>query len=197
MKMNKIAASILLSVMMLSCNVNQKKEAELPEVDVDVSTEEGQLPTYEVNWADVDVGTTTKTVEIPKVVIVMEEEEVEVPYIDVNMPDDKDNQEKVERNIVIEAEVTDKEHELEIQEIWASDDNLYVISELKMLDQTIGDKKMRVSDQLTLNAPDLNIKHYVIGKRPDRVFNNQNTYVNSMSELKNKIDGDYRVIYTK
>ena len=127
----------------------------------------------------------------------MEEEEVEVPYIDVNMPDDKDNQEKVERNIVIEAEVTDKEHELEIQEIWASDDNLYVISELKMLDQTIGDKKMRVSDQLTLNAPDLNIKHYVIGKRPDRVFNNQNTYVNSMSELKNKIDGDYRVIYTK
>ncbi|MBR9847188.1 MAG: hypothetical protein GYB35_14305, partial [Algicola sp.] len=114
--MNKIAASILLSVMMLSCNVNQKKEAELPEVDVDVSTEEGQLPTYEVNWADVDVGTTTKTVEIPKVVIVMEEEEVEVPYIDVNMPDDKDNQEKVERNIVIEAEVTDKEHELEIQE---------------------------------------------------------------------------------
>ena len=58
---------------MFNCNVDQKKEMELPSVDVDVSAEEGQLPTYDVDWADVNVGTTTKTVEVPKVVIVMEE----------------------------------------------------------------------------------------------------------------------------
>ncbi len=197
MKMNKIGISLFLAVLMMSCNVNQKKEAELPEVDVDVSAEEGQLPTYDVNWADVNVGTTTKTMEIPKVVVVMEEEEVEVPYIDVDMPNDEDGNEKVERSIVIEAEVTDNEHELNIKEVWAANNNLYVISELKELDQTIGDKKMRVSDQLTLNARDLNVKHYIVGERPDRVFNTQHDYVNSMNDLKNKLDGDYKVIYSK
>ncbi|WP_431135936.1 hypothetical protein [Psychroserpens mesophilus] len=195
--MNKIGISLFLAVLMMSCNVNQKKEAELPEVDVDVSAEEGQLPTYDVNWADVNVGTTTKTMEIPKVVVVMEEEEVEVPYIDVDMPNDEDGNEKVERSIVIEAEVTDNEHELNIKEVWAANNNLYVISELKELDQTIGDKKMRVSDQLTLNARDLNVKHYIVGERPDRVFNTQHDYVNSMNDLKNKLDGDYKVIYSK
>ncbi|WP_040251057.1 hypothetical protein [Psychroserpens mesophilus] len=195
MKIKTLALSAIMATLILSCNVNQKKEAELPEVDVDVTTEEGQLPTYEVNWADVNVGTTTKTVEIPKIVIVMEEEEVEVPFIDVDMPND--DSEKMERNIVIEAEVTDKEHDLEIKEVWASNNNLYVISELKMLSQDIGDKKMRVSDQLTLNAKDLNVKHYIIGERPDRVFNNQHTYVKSMSDLKTKLEGDYRVIYSK
>lgn len=199
MKIKTMTLCVIFATLMLSCNVNQKKEAELPEVDVDISTEEGQLPSYEVNWADVDVGTTTKTVEIPKVVIVMEEEEVEVPYIDVDMPgEDNDNDNtKVERNIVVEAEVTDKEHDLEIKEVWASNNNLYVISELEMLDQAIGDKKMRVSDQLTLNSRDLNVKHFIIGERPDRVFNNQHSYVKNMSDVKSKIKGDYRVIYSK
>jgi hypothetical protein len=129
------------------------------------------------------------------VVIVMEEEEVEVPFIDVEMPDDNDDTEREERSIVIEAEVTDNEHEISIREIWASNNNLYVISELMATDQTIGDKKMRVSDQITLKARDLNVKHFIVGERPDRVFNTQHTYVKNMEALKSKIEGDYKVIY--
>jgi len=196
MKIRTITLSIALSVLLFNCNVDQKKEMELPSVDVDVDTESGQLPTFDVNWADVNVGTTTKTVTVPKVVVVMEEEDVEVPFIDVDMPGD-DAAEKEERNIVIEAEVTDNEHTLKIKEIWASDNNLYVISELKSTTQTIGDKKMRVSDQITLKARDLNVKHYIVGERPDRVFNTQHTYFKSMASLKDKIKTDYKVIYTK
>ncbi|WP_235989355.1 hypothetical protein [Psychroserpens algicola] len=200
MKIRTIIMTTVCAALISSCNIDQKKEAELPSVDVDmdVSAEEGQLPTFDVDWADVNVGTTTKTVKVPKVVIVMEEEEIEVPYIDVDMPeDDNADYEKEERNILIEAEVTDNEHTLDIKEILASNNNLYVISELKSTNQTIGDKKMRVSDQLTLNARDLNVKHYIIGERPDRVFNTQHTYVKNMDELKSKIKGDYKVIYSK
>ena len=64
-------------------------------------------------------------------------------------------------------------------------------------EQTIADKKMRVSDQLTLRARDLNVKHFIIGARPDRVFNTQHTYVKDMNALASKIKGDYKVIYTK
>ena len=123
----------------------------------------------------------------------MEEEEVEVPYLDVDMPNGGD---KEERTLLIEAEVSDEEHEIEIKEIWATGKRLMVVSELKATGKSIGDKKMRVSDQVTLNAPVLDVRYYVIGKKPDRLFNSQHTYVDNMSDLKNKI-GDYKVIYTR
>lgn len=179
--------------MLGACNIKKEEKGELPELDVDVTADAGELPEYEVNWADVNVGTRTKTLEIPKVVIVMEEETVEVPYIDVDMPDGK---EKFEKTIMVEAEVTDKEHTLEIQEIWAADDNLYVISKLAPTERSIGDKKMRVSDQVTLNARDLNIRHYIIGAKPDRVFNTRYDYLNSKENLKARVS-DYSVIYKK
>ena len=201
MKIRSIVMSAMIASLIFSCDIDQKKEAKLPDVDVDmdVSAESGQLPSFDVDWADVNVGTTTKTVKVPKVVIVMEEEEIEVPYIDVDMPgdDDDDNNEKEERTLLIEAEVSGDEHTLDINEIWATNNNLYVISELKSTGQKIGDKTMRVSDQVTLNASDLNVRHYIVGERPDRVFNSQHTYVKDMSALKAKMKGDYKVIYSK
>lgn len=185
--------SIGLLVLLMGCNVEKKEKGELPELDVDVTADAGELPEYEVDWAEVNVGTTTKMVKIPKIVVVMEEEEVEVPFIDVDMPNAQD---KEERTIMVEAEVDEREHALEINEIWANNNNLYVISELKSREQSLGDKKMRVSDQVTLNAPDLNIKHYIVGERPNRVFNTQYTYLNGIDELKGRVD-DYKVIYKK
>ncbi|NNE31979.1 MAG: hypothetical protein HKN40_06370 [Winogradskyella sp.] len=194
----KIMYVLAIGTLVMSCNIDQKKDMEMPEVDVDM--EEGQLPTFDVDWADVNVGTTTKMVEVPKVVVVMEEEEVEVPYIDVDMPNDDDDDmdmEKVERTIAVEAEVSDVEHDLEIKEIWAKGNNLYVISTLEATDTSIDDKKMRVSDQVTLNAPDLNVKHYIIGERPDRVFNTRYTYVASMDDLKVKLGDGYTSVYSR
>lgn len=176
-----------------ACNIKKEEKGEMPELDVDVTADAGELPEYDIDWADVNVGTKTDTLEIPKVVVVMEEETVEVPYIDVDMPD---GEEKFEKTIMVEAEVTDKEHTLEIQEIWAAGDNLYVISKLEPTEQSIGNKKMRVSDQITLNAPDLNVRHYIIGVKPERVFNMQYDYLDSDESLKVSLN-DYAVIYTK
>ena len=55
------------------CNVEKTEEGELPEVKV----EGGNMPKYEVETPEVEVG--TKTVE------------VEVPTATVEMPDDPDN----------------------------------------------------------------------------------------------------------
>ncbi|MFD0798382.1 hypothetical protein ACFQZJ_12995 [Maribacter chungangensis] len=176
-----------------ACNIKKEEKGEMPDMDVDVTADAGELPEYDVNWADVNVGTTTKTLDIPKVVVVMEEETVEVPFIDVDMPD---GDEKMEQTIMVEAEVTDNEHELDIVEIWAAGDALYVVSKLDAKDRSIGDQKMRVSDQVTLNAPELEIKHYIVGAKPDRIFNTQYDYLDSIDELKSSVDG-YTVIYTK
>jgi len=59
-----------LAIGLAACDVDQTKEAELPEVDV----KGGQAPEFDVETADVDVGT-KKT-------------EVEVPDVDVKMPGD-------------------------------------------------------------------------------------------------------------
>ncbi|WP_343487307.1 hypothetical protein [Allomuricauda sp. d1] len=191
--MKKIVHIGIAMLLIASCNIKKEEEGELPEVDVDVEAEAGNLPEYEVNWADVDVGTTTRTVEIPKVVVVMEEEEVEVPYLDVNMPNEG---EKTERTVMIEAEVTDTSHDLEIEEIWAANNTLYVISRLEATGDNLGDKKMRVSDQVTLNAPDLNVKHLIIGERPDRVFNNQHTYISTEDNVRDHVGDGAKKIYS-
>lgn len=177
-----------------SCKMEQTKEAELPSVDVDVETEAGQLPTYDVDWAEVNVGTRTEMVEIPKVVVVMEETEVEVPYLDVDMPEEYGK--KMERTIMIEAEVDEFEHSLEIEKIYASGNNLVVMSRLNKNETSLGDKKVRVSDQVKINAPDLNVKHYVVGEKPNRVFNDAYIYVNNESDFEDKVE-DYKVIYSK
>lgn len=194
--LNHFLMVIMAFGLVYSCDFEKTEEGELPEMDVDVSAdyEEGELPEYDVDWADVNIGTTTKTIEVPKVVVVMEEETVEVPTIDVDMPDS--DEEKVERTLMIEAEVTGKEHDIEIEQIWASGKTLHVIAELEELGTDIGEQTLRVQDQVTLNAPDLDVRYYIVGERPERVFNSRYTYVSSMQDLENKI-GDHDVIYTK
>lgn len=68
-----LATGILL-VPLAACDIDQTEEGELPDVDVDVS--EGQLPEYDVEGPDVDVGTVTDTVII------------ETPTVDIDLPDD-------------------------------------------------------------------------------------------------------------
>ena len=193
--MKKLSILMLATVFAVGCNVKKEDKGEMPDVDVDVSADAGELPEYEVNWADVNIGTTTKMVNVPKVVIVMEEEEVEVPVLDVDMPNE-DGSEKEERTLMVEAEVKDTEHAIDIKKIYAADNNLYVVSELMAMDKSIGDKTMRVSDQVVLNAPDMNVIYYVVGEKPENMFNSQYKYMNNMSDVEAKMDGN-QVIYTK
>jgi hypothetical protein len=66
-----IAASLIapFALGLAACDVDQTEEGEMPEVNV----EGGNMPEYDVETADVDVGTEEKTVE--------------VPTVDVKMPD--------------------------------------------------------------------------------------------------------------
>jgi hypothetical protein len=59
-----------LAIGLAACDVDQTKEAELPDVEV----KGGQVPEFDVETAEVDVGTEKKTIEVPDV--------------DVKMPDD-------------------------------------------------------------------------------------------------------------
>lgn len=185
--------ALLISIFFLSnCTVDQTKEIEMP--DVDVSVEEGQLPSWDIKWADVNVGTTTKKVNVPKVRVIMEEEEVAVPFIDVDMP--QEYGEKEELILISEAEVTGESHNLEIIEVIATGKRLNVISELKSTGQDLGDERMRVSDRIVLKAPDLDVKHYIIGERPVGDFNNQYTYLKSKVDVMDRIEGG-TTIYKK
>jgi hypothetical protein len=46
-----------------ACDVDQTQEGDLPDVDV----EGGQIPEYDVDAADVDVGTDTSTIVTPDI----------------------------------------------------------------------------------------------------------------------------------
>jgi len=178
------------SLTLYNCDVDKKGKLEMPEVAVDV--EEGNIPNFDVDWAEVNVGTKTKMVKVPTVKVVVEEMEVEVPYVDVDMP----NEDKEELSVAVEAEVNDFEHEINIKEIRASKNRLFVVSQLDKLDVDLDGNVLRVQDQIELNAPDLDIKHYIIGKKPNRSFNSRYTYVSNMNNLPTKVK-EAKVIYKK
>lgn len=73
--MGKIIAGIIAAVAIIGViyfvDVDQTQEAQLPDVDVDVSG--GQLPSFKAETGDIDVGTTT----------------IEVPTIDLESPEEE------------------------------------------------------------------------------------------------------------
>jgi uncharacterized lipoprotein len=79
--MMKNASKVLLGLSFLgiaACDVDQTKEGKLPDVDVNASG--GQLPEFNVEGPEVNVGTENKTIE--------------VPTVDVNMPGDSKAEKK-------------------------------------------------------------------------------------------------------
>ena len=69
-------------------DIQKTQEGELPEVDVDVSG--GQLPEYDVDVADVDIGTREAEISVPDVDVDMEKKRITVPDVDVHLPDDEE-----------------------------------------------------------------------------------------------------------
>lgn len=60
-------------------DINQTKEAELPEVAVSG----GQAPAFDVDTAKVEVGTTETAIDVPKVEVGTTKETVKLPTVDV------------------------------------------------------------------------------------------------------------------
>ncbi|MDQ3074219.1 MAG: hypothetical protein M3Q88_01210 [Pseudomonadota bacterium] len=58
-------AALIVSLGLAACDVDQTREAEVPDVDVNASG--GQLPTYDVDGPEVNVGTENVVVQVPEV----------------------------------------------------------------------------------------------------------------------------------
>lgn len=160
-----------------ACDIDQTRDAELPDVDVDVQG--GQLPAWDIDGPDVTVGTTTKTVTVPKLVVVTEEEQVEVPYIDVDVP----GEDKHEQTVTVEVEVPNDGYDLRITDVYMFSDRLVVLSQLEDTGNATGQQRVRVSDRVTIASPDLDVRHYVVGDRPAGVSNEQYRFVSSRDEI--------------
>lgn len=174
---------VLLMVMPLAaCRVQQEETGSLPDVDVEV--EPGSLPEYDIDGPDVNVGVTERTVTVPRVVVVQEEETVNVPYIDVDLP----GTERVERTLTPEVEVPTGGYDLTIQGVYAVNNELWVVSQLEEVDASAPEAAVRVSDRVVLNAPDMSVRHFIIGERPVGSFNEQYTFIESRDAIAPEID---------
>lgn len=78
------APAIVLMVFATGCRVEQEQAGELPDVDV----EPGQLPEYEVEGPEVEIGSEQKEITVPDVDIDTEQKEITVPDIDIELPTD-------------------------------------------------------------------------------------------------------------
>ena len=80
-----LALTAAAGLSLTACEVDQTKEAQAPDVDINASG--GQLPEYDVDAKEVVVGTTNTTIDVPK--IETQKETVSVPVVGV-----KDNGEE-------------------------------------------------------------------------------------------------------
>lgn len=75
---NKLIAMLCLSILVLplaACSVEQTEEGELPEIEA----EGGNMPEYDVDAADVEIGTEEREVTVPDVDIEPPSEDEEEP----------------------------------------------------------------------------------------------------------------------
>ena len=180
-----------LAVVGAGCSVEQTEQAEAPDVDVDVDP--GQWPEYDIDWADVDVGTREQTVSVPVVDIRTERREVTVPYLDINPPGASGRE---ERAIVIGVDVPHAGYRLAITEVRAANDDLWVIGRLEETDDTAAQVNTRVSDRVVVNAPDdLDVRKVIVGARPEGAEVSEHRFVSSMSAL--NIPSRARVLYQR
>ncbi len=194
MKIQLLPLLTFLLFALAACDVDQTESAEMPEVDVDIDTEAGNLPEFDVDWADVDVTTTTRMVEVPKVRVVMEEEAVEVPVIDVDWPNEYGDAE--ETTLMVEADV-DRESTLDIEDVYATNNRIIVLASLNSDGRELSDgEMMRVSDQVVVTAPDMDVRYYIIGDRPAGMTNTRYRYIRDRNDIGEMMQNG-RSIYTK
>ncbi|MGB6294899.1 MAG: hypothetical protein WBF90_01790 [Rivularia sp. (in: cyanobacteria)] len=179
---------MMLLVPLASCQIEKEQAARLPEVNI----EPGRLPEYDIKGPDVNVGVTKRTVTVPKVIVVQEQQTVEVPYIDVDLP----GVERKERTITSEVEVPSAGYNLEIQDVYATNNELWVVSRLEEENPNAPKTTVRVSDRIVINAPDIPVRQYIIGERPNGNFNEQYTFINSREQIDSQL-ANGKQLYSK
>jgi len=187
-----IASGLGLATMM-ACAVDQTQGARAP--DVDVEADPGRWPQYDVKWADIDVGTTERTLTIPVVRIERRTRTVRVPYIDINPPGAVD---RADRVVSIDLDVPHAGYEVQVVEVRASGDDLWVIGQLRENSVPRSRRTTRISDQVVVKAPrDLDIRTVVIGNRPTGSEIGPYRFVDSMDEVEQMIPPGARIVYRR
>lgn len=159
----------------------QTEEGRLP--DVDVNVEEGKLPKYDIDAPDVNVSLQKRTVTVPKVIVVTEEEEVTVPHIDIDFP----NEEETETTVAVEVEVPSSGYDVEIEEIYLVGDEYLVVSRLEGSAEAADGEINRVTDHAVISGPELDVRHIIIGQKPDRSYNNRYQFVDSRQSIADRL----------
>jgi hypothetical protein len=121
---------------------------------------------------------------VPRVIVVQEEETVQVPYIDIDVP----GAEQRERTITAEVEVPSGGYDLNIQDVYAVNNELWVISRLGETDPTAPQATTRVSDRIVINAPNIPVRHYIVGERPSGLFNEQYEFVGDREQILSQLE---------
>ena len=188
-----MAAAVLLLSGTLGCTAEKTAPGEAPDVDVDVDP--GRWPEYKVNWADVDVGTRERTVTVPVVQVTQETRQVQVPYIDINPPGARDRE---ERTIQLEVDAPHAGYQLQIAEVRAAGDDLWVVGRLTEANTSGAKAVTRISDQVVVNAPaNLDVRKVIVGTRPPGGHNEQHRFVDSLDALNRSIPQGSRVLYQR
>jgi hypothetical protein len=179
------------SMALIGCAVDQTQGARAPEVDVQVDP--GRWPEYDVRWADIEIGTSERTITVPVLRIDKETRSITVPYIDINPPGAR---ERGERVVSIDVDVPHSGYEVQIIEVRASGDDLWVIGQLRQTATPSRKVQTRISDHVMVNAPrDLDIRTVVVGEQPNG--NDHLRFVESIDALGQTIPEDARVLYRR
>jgi hypothetical protein len=187
------AAVVLMGSGTTGCTAEKTVPGEMPKVDVNLDP--GQWPEYRVKWVDVDVGTRERTITIPVVQVTKETREVQVPYIDINPPGAADRE---ERTIQVDVDAPHAGYDLQITEVRASGDDLWVVAELKETNREAARTIARIADQVIVNAPaSLDVRKVIIGSRPAGDHNQQHRFVDSTAALNQALPQGGRIIYQR
>jgi hypothetical protein len=165
----------------------QTEEGELPDVDVNVKP--GKLPKYDIDAPDVHVSLEKRTITVPKLIVVSEEEEVTIPHIDIDFP----REEETEKSVAVEVEVPSSGYDIEIEEIYLIDNEYVVISRLERPSEPANGEISRVTDHAVITGPDLDVRHIIIGHKPDRSYNNRYEFVDSRQAIADVLQSGQRI----
>ena len=184
-------ANCLAMTATIGCAVDQTQGARVPDVDVEVDPD--RWPEYDVRWADIEVGTSERTIIVPVVRVDKETRRITVPYIDINPPGSRDREELV---LSIDVDVPHSGYEVQIVEVRASADDLWVIGQLRETSTPSRQMKTRVSDRLVIKAPrDLDVRIVLVGEQPNG--NDHLRFVESMDAVQQMIPEGARLLYRR
>lgn len=173
----------------------------LHDADEGVSDREAEWDrTVDLDWAEVEILLGETTVDVPTDVdvedwdvdVTTEERTVTVPLIDITWPDDE--QVATRQTVTVEVQAATGSH-VQIEEIWAYQDTLIVVSRLYEGGAEVETEATTLSDQVVVNAPELHVEHYVIASDAGAVEGDV-TVVASTEEIADEI-ADARRIYVR